>query len=370
MPEAPLSHRRRVVIAATAAVVLVAASGCEGGKGATMPSGPFVLTGVSGVRQVAQVTGPDSPNRTDRFGVAGQDLGSMFQADGRTWFVFGDTFGHREPGFTGGGGDDWRSNTLAFSTDTDPTDGIRLDGYIVDGDGHAKELLSSEKVDGSEMTVIPTSGFAANGAMYLAYMSVRHWGEPGEWETNASGLAKSVDHGQTWTKLASPTWPGDGNFVQVSVAHLDGDLYFWGVTHGRFGGVQLMKVAEADVESSAAYRYFSGTAEHPAWSADPAEARTIVDDTVGELSVQWNAGLNRWLMAYTNGGPASVSLREGVTPWGPWGDAITLASQSDIPGLYAPYLAPTNTGKTIYFALSIWGPYNVFWFKADLVSRS
>ncbi|GAA2365547.1 hypothetical protein Cme02nite_31350 [Catellatospora methionotrophica] len=336
---------------------------------------PFVLAGVSGVRRVAQLTGPDSINHTDRVGIAGTDLGSMFEADGRVWFVFGDTFGRREPGFTGGGGDEWRSNALAHTTDTDPADGIVFDGFVVDEQGRARELLGSEKVDHSEMTVIPTYGFAANGAMYLAYMSVRHWGEPGEWEVNHAGLAKSVDHGQTWVKLAAPIWPGDGNFVQVSVAQVDGELYFWGVTHGRFGGVRLMKVAPAQVEAADAYRYFAGTASDgaPIWSSDPAAAHTIVEDTVGELSVVWNEHLSRWLMSYTNGGGAGASLREGLTPWGPWGDAITLVSAAAVPGLYSPYMLPRYTadgGRTIYFTLSVWDPYNVFWYRADLVSRA
>jgi hypothetical protein len=133
-----------------------------------------------------------------------------------------------------------------------------------------------------------------------------------------------------------------------------------------------MKVAEADVEKQDAYRYFNGTSADgsPTWSADPAAAKTIVDDTVGELSVVWNSHLSRWLMAYTNGGVEGASLREGLTPWGPWGPAITLATQSQIPGLYAPYLSPlsaADSGTSIWFALSVWGPYNVFWYKADLV---
>src|SRR5258708_5784086 len=175
---------------------------------------PFVLKGVKNVVQVAQLTGPTSPNKTGKYEVAGQDLGSMFKAGGKTWFVFGDTFGRRTPGMTGGGGSEWRSNTLAYSTDTNPSDGIKLDGYIVDSTKWAQELISAKQVDGVEMTVIPTYGFAANGAMYLDYMSVKHWGEPGEWVTNYSGFAKSTDQGQTWTKLAAPRWPGTSNFIQ------------------------------------------------------------------------------------------------------------------------------------------------------------
>lgn len=336
--------------------------------------GPFRLAGVTKVTQVAQLTGPDSMNKTDRFFVAGQDLGSMFQANGKTWFVFGDTFGQRDEGMTGGGGTGWRSNTMAYTTDTDPSNGITFDGYIVDSTGWAQELISAKQVDDVEMTVIPTYGFAANGAMYLDYMSVKHWGDPGEWETNYSGLAKSADGGQTWTKLDSPKWPGNSNFIQVSVTNIGGELYFWGVTHGRFGGVALMKVAEADVEQQSGYEYFTGTAADgtPQWSSDMKQAKVIVDSTVGELSVVWNDYLQRWLMTYTDGGGDGADIREAAAPWGPWSDAMTLVSAADVPGLYAPYMLPAytaNGGRTIYFTLSIWDPYNVFWYRADLVER-
>ena len=335
---------------------------------------PFVLAGVRDVVRVSQLTGPSSPNKTGRFEVAGQDLGSMFEGGGKTWFVFGDTFGTRTPGMTGGGGGDLRSNTLAYTTDTNPADGITLGGYVVDGTGSAKELLSAKRVDDVEITVIPTYGFAANGAMYLDYMSVKHWGSPTEWETNYSGLAKSTDGGETWTKLAAPRWPGNSNFIQVSVAKVDGDLYFWGVTHGRLGGVQLMKVREHDVERQDAYRYFTGVSPsaEPQWSADIYAAKTIVASTVGELSVVWNSYLDRWLMTYTNGWCRGASIREAAAPWGPWSDAMTLVSAADVPDLYAPFMLPkytANHGRTIYFTLSKWGPYNVFWYRADLVKK-
>ncbi len=347
------------------------------GAASRTPSAPdtrVVLAGVSRVSQVAQLTGPSSLNSTDRYGVGGTDLGSMFEADGKVWFVFGDTFGDRDPGLTGGGGSDWRSNTMAYTTDAHPGDGIRFDGYVTDNTGSAKELLAAKHVDGVEMTVIPTHGFAANGAMYLAYMSVRHWGRPGEWDANHAGLAKSTDHGETWTKLAAPRWPGDSKFVQVSVANVDGELYFWGITHGRFGGVALMKVKETDVERQDRYRYFAGTSGdgRPQWSPALSAARTIVNGPIGELSVAWSTYLHRWLMTYLDGPAVATHIREGAAPWGPWAEPVTLVSATDAPGLYAPFMSSRYTadgGRTIYFTLSRWDPYNVFWYRADLVKQ-
>jgi hypothetical protein len=336
---------------------------------------PFVLTGVNGVEQLQQLTGPaaDSPNATDQYAVHGTDLGSMFEFDGKTWFVFGDTFGERD-GVVGGGGSFWRSNTLGYSSDTNPSDGMTLDGMVVDESAAALELLPSKKIDNDEMTVIPTHGFAANDAMYLHWMSVRHWGVPGEWEVNHSGLATSTDKGQTWEVLDSPRWDGDSQFVQVSPAHVVHDgadwIYFWGITHGRFGPASLMKVPAVDVESQDAYLYFTGTdsAGDPQWSKSVDDAAVVVDDTVGELSVVWNDYLDRWIMTYLKEGTGAV-IREGITPWGPWGEPIDLVPASETPGLYAPFMAEhmvVDGGKTIYFTLSIWDPYNVFWYKAEL----
>ena len=365
---------------AGAAIVIVAATltaGCAASPAEMLTLSqdtPFVLADISGVEPLGQVTGADAESATDKYAVHGTDLGSMFQHDGKTWFVFGDTFGERPPGFTGGGGSFWRSNTLGYTTDTDPSDGITLDGMILDEFGAAAELLPSKKVDNEEMTVIPTHGFAANGAMYLHWMSVRHWGDPGEWEVNDAGLAKSTDDGQSWTVLEEPRWDGESQFVQVSPAQVsDGGTewtYFWGITHGRFGGASLMKVKTSDVERADAYEYFSGVdAEgRPQWSDSAEDAAIVVDDTVGELSVVWNDYLDRWIMTYLKEG-TGVVLREGITPWGPWSEPIEVVSATELPGLYAPFMAPHYTddgGKTIYFALSVWDPYNVFWYKAEL----
>jgi hypothetical protein len=104
--------------------------------------------------------------------------------------AFGDTFGRgwtgTGTGSGGGGGDpaviDWRSNTLARSSDRNPADGMSFNDFVTDRPGHAKELLPSLKQDGVEMTKIPTGGVNVGGRNYLAYMSVRSFTQPGHWD--------------------------------------------------------------------------------------------------------------------------------------------------------------------------------------------
>jgi len=82
------------------------------------------------VAQTGQLTGQPSINNTGAVNVYGTDLGSIFlHSDGRIYFLFGDTFG--PPGHPESSGD-WRSNTMAYSSDTIAADGILFDGWIVD----------------------------------------------------------------------------------------------------------------------------------------------------------------------------------------------------------------------------------------------
>lgn len=380
-------------MATVAAAATMTAAGCAGddeqspgvvdlSRTDTAADQPFVLSGVSNLTEVAQLTGPDGMNDTESVMIAGTDLGSMLTVDDTTYFLFGDTFGEREEDAWGGGGSIWRSNAMAYSTDDDPSDGITFDGWITDDVGWAAEPVPGDKdANGAgEVTKIPTHGFAIDdGAgsptLYIAFMSVHFWGDPGEWDANYAGLAKSVDDGQTWEILEAPQWPGDSNFIQVSARYVEDDdgrhIYFWSIPSGRFGGVQLMKVPAdvASVEDPSAYRYFAGTDDYgePIWSEEMDDAQTIVEATVGELSVMYSDYLERWIMTYSDAGNAVI--REGLSPWGPWGDPIEMISVRDYEGLYSPYLEPRyvdDDGRTVYFTLSLWGPYNVFFFSVDL----
>lgn len=365
-------------VAATAllgALVLVSCAGGPSTTGENMASsdGNFVLQGVTRLTQVAQLTGKNSMNHTDRYDVYGADLGSIISFHGKHYFVFGDTFGYRADSKTGAGGENWRSNVMAYTSDTNPADGITFDGMIVNNNGNAKELLGAKKVDNVEITVIPTYGISVGDNMYLFYMSVNHWGAAGYWYCNYSGVAKSTDGGRTWTKLDTPRWPGKSNFIQMAIYQQGDDLYFWSIPAGRHGGVALMRVPANNIEDMNEYRYFSGMKNgDPQWSASMDDAKLVVLPPVGELSVIYDNYLGRWIMTYLNEESHNLEIREGLNPWGPWGPAHELVSAADYPALYGAFMNPDYVeanGKTIYFTMSQFGPYNVFWMRADLVKK-
>ena len=379
MPRVTPASRRRAAVAAS--VILAAAlAGCSGGGPVSVDADqnkPFVLEGVSNLTEIAQLTGPDAMNDTAAVSVAGTDLGSMTNVGDRTFFFFGDTFGERDPESIGGQGGFWRSNVAAWTTDDDPSDGIDFEGWVEDDIGLAAALIEGDhdaNGAGGEVTKIPTYGFAIGETLYVSYMSVKFWGEPGAWDANRSALIVSRDGGESWAPVEGVEWPGDSNFVQVATAEVSEGgkdwIYFWSIPSGRFGSVQLMRVpaTEQAVEDQSEYSYFAGVdGETPQWSTEMADAETIVDGTVGELSVMWSTYLDRWIMTYSDAG--SAYIREGITPWGPWGEPLELVPGDEYEGLYSPYLNPryvTEDGRRIHFTLSLWGPYNVYWFSADL----
>lgn len=377
----PVTAASRRAAVAASVVVALGLAGCAGGGVVNVDADqgkPFVLEGVTNLAEVAQLTGPGAMNDTAAVSVAGTDLGSMVNVGDKTFFLFGDTFGERDPESIGGQGGFWRSNVAAWTTDDDPSDGIDFEGWVEDDIGLAAPLIEGDhdaNGAGGEVTKIPTYGFAIGETIYVSYMSVRFWGEPGAWDSNRSALVVSRDGGSTWDPVADVEWPGDSNFVQFATAAVSEGgkdwIYFWSIPSGRFGGVQLMRVpaTEEAVEDQTAYSYFAGLeGEAPRWSDELSDAETILDGTIGELSVMWSTYLERWVMTYSDAG--SAYIREGLTPWGPWGEPIELVPRAEYPGLYSPYLNPryvSDDGRRIYFTLSLWDPYNVFWFSADLV---
>lgn len=323
----------------------------------------------STVTKIAQITGEGSENKTQsRFGVWGVDLGSMAVVGDTTYMFGGDTFADENNAH-------WRSNVLFLIQDDDPSDGLTIVNAVTDKRGVAKELLGSLKVDRTEMTVIPTNLFAVGDTLYCIYMSVSHWGEAGRWECRYSGLAKSENLGQKWTKLNDVLWPGDSNFIQTANAQIGDTMYIWGIPSGRNGGVALMKVNVTDIEDYQRYEYFIGLDDNgaPSWVQGDAgvyQAETVIDPMVGEISVIYNPYLGNFVMTYLSEKAHAIVMREGVTPWGPWSKEISLASSAMYPSLYGAYMHPKyieNGGQTFYFAMSQFFPiYNIMWMRVDL----
>ncbi|NUR89117.1 MAG: DUF4185 domain-containing protein [Nonomuraea sp.] len=343
--------------AALACAFLLVALASSAPAVATQARSPAVVVG--------KMTGTGSASATDtRWKVQATDLGIMWDnGSGQILAAFGDTFGS---GWAppGGNGQDWRSQVLLRSSDRDLSDGLTFDSAATDAPGHAKQLIPSQKVDGDEITVIPTAGVSVGGRQYLAFMSVRHWGAPGQWDTNYAGIAYSDDNGENWTTTGGPRWDnptGDDHFQMAAMARRDGFVYLYGTPNGRNGAAYVARVPETKVLDKAAYRYWDGRS----WQPGPdTRAAALVDAPTAELSVQYNAYTGRWLMTYLQG--SDIVLRSAPAPQGPWSGTQVVASFADYPGLYGGFMHPWSSGPDLYLSLSEWTPYNTYLIRVQL----
>ncbi|AWK71891.1 carbohydrate-binding domain protein [Rhodococcus oxybenzonivorans] len=317
---------------------------------------------------VAHITGPRSTNDTIfRFSVLGTDLGIMWDnGAGQVLTAFGDTVGLSDNPLCGLVGD-WRSNILLRSSDRDLTNGMSIENSPVDRPNHSKEIIQSKKIPGVEQTVIPTTGISVGPVQYINYMSVRSWGAPGEWETNASGIAYSVDNGENWVTdplTLRPNVPGTGaeNFQMGSYVKHDGFVYAFGTPSGRSGDARLSRVPEAEIRNLTAYEYWDGKA----WvKANAALAAPVIPGPVSELSVQFNEYLGQFVAMYTDAGNSVVMRRSDRLESG-WSAPEVLVSSRDVPELYGAYMHPWSKGSDLYFLATTWSDYNVMLLRTNL----
>jgi len=320
-----------------------------------------------------QLTGEDATVDSTAFGVGGTDLGIILKHNSEFFFFFGDTFS--SDSMTG----NWRSNTIAKSTDTDPSNGIALDEWIVNPTtGLAKELISSLKIDNVEMTCIPTTAVSLDGIIYVFYMSVKHWASTdGMWTCNNASIAISVDNGQTFSKVANMSWDGNSNFVLFSAVQpydeSDEFLYLLSTPSGRFGSCYLSRVSPTDLLNISAYSYFSGisSTDIATWSNDMPDAEPVFPSPVGEVSVMWNEYLGKWTAFYLDSVLLSIVLRTADNLWGPWSDPTTIVDASEYPSLYGAFVHPEyveDNGEVVYFIMSIFSEYNTFVMSVNVSS--
>jgi hypothetical protein len=365
--ETVVAHRTRIGAAfATLSAATLAVTVSAAAQGSAQ-------TSVGQANPVALITGAKSINATEeRYEIKGTDLGIMWTDErGRILAAFGDTFGARwtgvESGFARPAVIDWRSNTLARSSDRNPADGMSFDDYVTDRPGHAKELVPSLKQEGVETTKIPTGGINIDGRNYLAYMSIRKFTEPGQWITNYSGVAYSDDGGQNWTDAPSARRPNtaglDNTFQMIAYARRDGYVYAFGTPNGRFGAAHLARVPEDQLLDNSAYEYWTGKGwEHGGSTI----ATPIVAEPVGELSVRFDKTLNSWEMMYLDESRKAIVLRLAPQSTGPWSAEIPVATATEYPDLYGGFLNPDSNGTDLYFTMTQYKTYNVMMMHATL----
>ncbi|GAB17805.1 hypothetical protein GOEFS_039_00390 [Gordonia effusa NBRC 100432] len=369
---------------------------------------------------VTKLTGSQSADHTDtKWGVAGAGNAVMWDnGSGQVITMFGDTFGTPRPkgessgqppyvsgaglnlpimpkeipfpalpyvnlkqggkqgsGYAGDTGTsaptgfDWRVNTLAYSS-TRNLNQMSYNSFLSNRANHAREVIPARRVNGSEITTLPTSGISIGGKQYVSYASIRRYGPaPGSWTSNYSGIAVSGDNGATWRKSGSAFWTNAGparNFQMPALAKRGGMVYMFGTEQGRVGGVYVARVPANQIMYRAAYQYWTGTHWQKGLTAEP---RAVVSGGVGEVSVQYSPSLRRWLMLSTDVFNNGIVLRQAANPQGPWTSPQVVASAANYPSIYGASIHPWSKGNDLYFTMSQWSSYNVYLMHATVTRR-
>ncbi len=340
-----------------------------------------------------------------KYSVGGTDLGYPFEHDGSLYLLFGDTAGSVPDG----------RDSIAFTRDTDPEACPQLT-WVADGAKFRPIQAAGVSLAYFE---VPTTGFSANGAMYVFVWTdhkdlFKKDAQGNELFSNPLGhaaLLRSDDFGRTfrliWDRL------GD-NLIYLSAALVDNSnvpgasetkgqgLLIFGSGKYRASSPYLAYVPLDVVEQKPRVVYFKGldrSSGKPTWGAQSAATPVFQHPCVGELSVTWNSNLRQWLMLYNCDNPSGVVARVADQPWGPWSAPAVLfdpatdagscyfirgnpdcgpATDPFSPanggpgGVYAPYIIPRFTRggpqtTTVYYTLSTWNPYQVVLMKSTLL---
>lgn len=319
------------------------------------------------------VTGEDipSPNNTARdYDIGGTDLGIYWKMEeGKVGILFGDTFGKDwAPGHT----PNWRSNAMAWSTDTDLSDGLTFDGMITEPANNAKQIIYSAHITTGfdDWSSIPTSAIRIDNKDYVHYMNVRAWNP--RWETNWSGFAVSADDGHNWT-LYKGLFSADSKFAQMALWEKDGYIYSMGSIIGRRGLPYIARFKKQYILTPDKWEYWSktkGWIEGKAVYATPLFGNTK-DQMYAEPTLIYHDYFQKWITVYYNEIKNRIVLRSADELTGPWSDEQFVASGAQYPMPYGGFIYPLNLNKPeIYISLSQYDPlYNVFLMRVELKEK-
>ena len=285
-------------------------------------------------RKIVQLTGefdwqgwklgdplPPAHNQTEsRFGIRGTDLGSSFVHRDRTFFLFGDTARvvHSEEEYEA-----LRNlDSIAFTTDTNPDDGLDL--TFLDRPPFIHPPIFPRR----EFNV-PLDGVSVNGSMFVFFSTDSHrWDEA--FVMGRSILTRSTNDGFDFDFLYEFS---RDKFINVSVERLTLDevdeeavgagtrdvLCVWGSGRYRSSDVYLAILPVAELMTGRGRRFYAGSEGRHVWSSDERDAAPLFcSGDVGELSARWNPFLKRLLLMCNGGSPRGIVLHAASKPWGPW----------------------------------------------------
>lgn len=265
------------------------------------------------VRFNSFVTGEDSINKEllKKANANKTDLGILVSVDDNYLYLYGDTFSGYDMNIGY-----WNSNFMAVGSKDDNFDSnIKFKEVITDIYGEVSPICQGkhnrnqeDNLDislGKEVTKIPTGGVQINDDVYIFLMSVRYWGEAGEWYVTTNTAYKANKNNLTKFKKVDTlvfTSEFSTRFGQIYPFRNEFDkeyIYFLAIPGGRNGYMSLLRVKENEFENFEKYELLVGKNKFlNIKEGIKKEPFYIINSkTVGEPSVMYNHYLNKWLIS-------------------------------------------------------------------------
>lgn len=343
-PVAGHGVRRRTVLRGAAGAVAGVGFASAFGTAPSVAAAPTVT-------KVKDLVGTQTPVQ---FGIGATDLGIPATCpDGRTLYVFGDTFA--DP-VVGGG--NWRSPVALWSETTDIPAGVTFSAAV--GGDVAQQLWPYEH--GTEIqTVIPSDVITLGNTMFLhAIVNGPEFGMV-RW----TEVWRSDDSGASWqnTGLRLPADKDGGHFQCITWAQgNDGYVYAFGTGFQRDKGIVLNRIREDALADAGAYEPWVWDGRKWGWGAPNQPASVILQGKWGEMSLRPIGG--KWLFTGFNAADYRVDAMVLNTPTddlvaapkttlvhgGEWGHE----DDTHVAQLYGPYIIPGSTLSDLHLTLSQW----------------
>ncbi|HEY4416677.1 MAG TPA: DUF4185 domain-containing protein [Verrucomicrobiae bacterium] len=284
-----------------------------------------------------------------RAGILFQDGAQAVSVAGGTIWTFGDTFiGKPQPGQAPQNsqisGSRWM--TLAFlpsgSTNLPPA----LE-YITESNGVAAcplELFPDE--DHKHLRMWPLDGVSLGDRVYFYYTMVETTDAPGPWNFHGvgSGLAvadKTMQHAERLRPGGHWQFP----VTPAQIIHKNKWLYLFEVS-GDPKGLILARVKTEKIADPQAYEFFNDGK----WSSKRTDAKVILNEVYGQVSIVWQPALKRYVMATSSdfSHPNEIQLRQAKALTGPWSAPVRITVPA-VPGrktklVYCTFFHPELSG--------------------------
>jgi hypothetical protein len=399
-------------------------------------------------QKVCQLTGeldrhfqrPTVNQTATRFGMLAADHAYSFEHNGTLVFLFGDApptarfNGKPNRQIDPPRSEDF-NDAIGFTTDTAIDDCPRLE-FTRNENGAFKNplVLNAQGQPAIRLRTneSPKAGISQGGRMYVLFGTDNPTGTarpPGPLGyPTRTAMAVSDDDGNTFRYLYDFSAPPEMKFIDVAIAQgPDGYLYFWGTQGGdlhRRSAVYFARKRGEQIDQPSGTEFFAGLDADgmPIFSASEADAFPLFMDyerdpaqpenCMGEIGVEWNPFVQRWVILYNCGNntpanPRGIYMRLAEQPWGPWTTpqtifnplrdggtcvfihrAVTLENPAcdevsdpnrlDIQGgAYGPFfISRFTTGdeaarsSTFYYAMATWNPYGQVIMRSTIQAAS